>query len=285
MNDTRGIGDNLPPLTPLTELVSETVIAEHIAAELDREPDSPDGGKLRSIRDRDVELEGMLKRLLAAHPKIETDAVESLISQALAECGDFAGGTGRVEKAREALKRPVWNAGKQIDEKFGKFGNQLEIRPPTGPANKRRQAPFTLAEQINMRLAAYKDEKATRIRLAAQAEAKAKADQAALLERMASRGSSTVTLEDAAEAQRASDAAQAIADAPAAALTRSHGGDFGTTSLRRIRTFTVVNPGIVPRHLCVPSDALIREAIGKADGPMPKIEGIEISDISDLNRG
>jgi len=120
--------------------------------------------------------------------------------------------------------------------------------------------------------------------MAAQAEAKAKADQAALLERMASRGSSTVTMEDAATAQSAADKAQAIADAPAAALTRSHGGDFGTTSLRRIRTFTIPNPELVPRAYCVPSEALIRAALGKADTPYNPIPGVEVEDISDNNR-
>lgn len=282
MSETsRGIGDNRPPAPILAELVTVAVVDIIIAAELDREPDSLDGGKIKSIRDRDIELTDMCKRFLAAHPKIETDAAEALATEVLSTAGKFP---GRVETARKALKQPVWDAGVAIDAAFEKYGLQLEIRPPTGPANKRRQAPFTLAEQINMRLVTYKDLKATRLREKAQAEADRKREEARTLERLAERGSSMVSMEDAATAQQASDKAQAIVDAPAAALTMSHGGDFGSTSLRRIRTFTVINPGLVPRHLCVPSDALIREAIGKADGPMPSIDGITIEDISDTNR-
>lgn len=282
MIDAPTIGHNRPPLTPLTDLVSETVIAEHIADALAYEPPSPSGGTLKTIPARETELVGMCERLLAAHPTIETDETEAVFTQAFSEIADFAGGSGRIEKVREALKRPVWNAGKQIDAAFGKIGTQLEIRPASGKGS--RQAPFTLAERLNQILATYKDAKATEIRAAALAEAKAKAEQAALFESMAAREGSSVTMGDAAEAQKAAEAYQAIANTPVNELTRSRGQNFGSTSLRYVRVVTVINPGLVPRIHCVPSDALLREAAGKPGTPIPTIAGVTIVDVPDNNR-
>jgi len=70
-------------------------------------------------------------------------------------------------------------------------------------------------------------------------------------------------------------------DAKTADLTRVH-GEVGTTSLARKRVFEIVDASLVPRYLCVPSDALIRQAIGKADTPMPTIPGVRISDEASL---
>lgn len=279
------IGHNNPPTPVLSDIVTPKIIDEIISAELDREPISPEGGKIKSIRARDTELEDMCRRFLDKYPKIESDEADAIATEVLSVCGKFAGGSGRIENARVDLKQPVWDAGKAIDEAFGKYGLQLVVRPVTGAAkNKLRQAPFTLAEQINQRLAAYKDAVDARIRQEAADEVKRKADEAAMAEHLVSRGSSTVTMKDAINAAEAAEAAQAIVSAPAGALTRSRGSNFGSSSRRRVRTFTVVNAALVPRHLCVPSESLIREAIGVADGPVPDIPGVKIEDITDTNR-
>lgn len=276
---TPGIGHNRSPT--LDELVSPATIDTLISAELDREPPSPEGGTVKSIRAREQELIDMCKRFLAAHPAIESDEIETLATEVLSTCVKFP---GRVDNARAALKKPIWDAGVAIDAAFKKFGTQMIVRSLTGPAKDRRSAPFTLAEQINAILAAYKDEKDRKIREKAQAEADELSHQAKVAEDLARAGSSTVTFDDAAEAAGKADDARAVVHAPAAALSRSAGSDFGSASRKRVRTFTIVDAALIPRHLCVPSDTLIREAIGKADGPMPVIPGLLIEDVSDLNR-
>lgn len=283
MSDTATIGHNMPPTPTLAELVSASVIEAYISAELDREPPAPDGGKLKSIRARDPELEGMCKRFLAAHPKIETPDAEMVATEVLKTCATFTGKSGRIEKIREALKKPVWDAGVMIDRTFGKYGLQLIRRPLGGPIKERRAAPFTLAEQIEMRLTAYKDEKAAKIRRDAQLKADRLAAESAMVEKLAERGSGTVTMDDAATIAEAAQKQQTIANASTADLTRSHGGDFGSSSNKPIRRFTIIDPSLVARHLCKPDDALIREAIGKAGDPMPHLPGILIEDVSGLN--
>lgn len=284
MSDAPGPGHNRAPTPVLSELVSPAVIADIIAAELDREPMSPDGSAIPSIRERDTALMAMCQRFLAKYPKIETPEAEAIATEVLSTCGKFASGSGRVENARQALKQPVLDAGRAIDAAFAKFGVQLEIRPLTGPVKDRRAAPFTLAEQINKLVSDYKDAVDRKQREEAAALAKQKAEEAALAEQMAKRGSGTVTMDDAVAAAVEAEAAQATVDAPMAALTRSKGGDFGSTSRKRVRTFTIVNPALIPRHLCIPSDSLIRDAIGKADEPMPDIPGVLITDQTDLVR-
>jgi len=278
MSDNPPIGHNRPPLTTFAEMLTADQVMALIEAELNREPDNPEGGKIKSIRERDVELQDMCKRFISAHPVITDDEVEGIATGVLSTAIKFP---GRIENARKALKQPVWDAGVKIDGEFGKYGTQMEIRPPTGKNS--RRAPFTLAEQLNIMIATYKDAKDTRIREEAAAEAKRKAEEAKLAEQSAARGG-VGTFGQAAEAAIAAETAEAIATAPTAALTTSRGDGFGLASLRRVRTFRIINPGIVPRHLCVPSDALIREAIGKAGDPIPSVDGIVIDDVPDLNR-
>lgn len=278
---TPGIGHNQPFQPSLSELVSAAIVDTLINAELDREPLSPEGGNLKSIRAREQELIDMCKRFITEHPTIDSDDVESMATAVLSTCVKFP---GRVDNARTALKKPVWDAGVAIDAAFKKFGTQMVVRPLNGPAKDRRAAPFTLAEQINAIMVAYKDKKDEEIRAKAQAEADELAAQAKVTEQLACAGSSMVTFEDAAEIATKAAAAQEVASAPAAALTRSTGADHGSASRKRVRVFTIINPGLVPRNLCVPSDALIREAVGKADGPMPIIPGVSIEDQTDQNR-
>lgn len=278
MNDTAPIGHNNPPAPILADLVNPAVIDTIITAELDREPEAPEGGTIPSIRARDLALVDMCKRFLAKYPKIEDDETETRATSVLSTATKFP---GRVESARKALKQPVWDAGVAIDAAFGKYGAQMEIRPATGPANKRRQAPFTLAEQINMRLAEYKDEKDRKIREEAAELARAKAEEARIAEESAARGG-VGTMQQAADAAQAAESADAVVNAPAAALTRSSGGDYGgSASLKRVRTFTVIQgqEHLIPRELCIPSDALIRAAVGKHGEPMPTIPGIEITEV------
>lgn len=284
MNDAPGPGHNRAPTPVLSELVSPPIIADIIAAELDRAPLSSDGSAIPSIRERDPALMAMCQRFLAKYPTIETPEAEAIANEVLSTCMKFAGGSGRVENARAALKQPVWDAGKTIDAAFAKYGVQLAIRPLVGPVKDRRCAPYTLAEQINELVVQYKDAKDRKLREEAAALAKQKAEEAALAEQMAKRGSGTVTMGDAVAAAEASEAAQTVVDAPIAALTRSKGNDFGSTSRKRVRTFTIINSALVPRHLCVPSDSLIRDAVGKADESMPDIPGILVSDQTDLVR-
>lgn len=283
MSEAAAIGHNNPPPPTLAELVSSATIDKIISAELDREPVSPDGTKIKSIRERDPELEAMCRRFLADHPKITTEEGQRIADAVLSTCLKFSGGKGRVESARAALKKPVWDAGVTIDQTFAKYGIQLTVRPLAGPVKDRRAPPYTLAEQIVMRVTAYKDDQDRQIRAKAQ-EAVDKAAEARLAEKLATSGRGLVTMLDAAHAAARAEEQQAIVNAPAAALTKSSGGDFGSTSRKRIRTFRIADAALVPRHLCVPSEALIREAIGKAGGPMPVIPGVVIEDVSDLTR-
>jgi hypothetical protein len=281
---TPGIGDNNPPPPVLSELVAPDVIATIIASELNREPMSADGTNIPSIRARDAALEAMCKRFLAKYPKVESVEADSIATEVLSTCQKFAGAAGRIETARKALKKPVWDASVAIDEAFAEYGTQLIVRSLKGPEKDQRRPPYTLAEQIVILVSAYKDDLDRQIRKRAQDEADRKADDARMAEALASKGSGTVTMEDAASAARAAEKHQVIASAPAAALTRGHGGDFGSTSRKRVRTFTITAPHLVPRSLCVPSDSLIRAAIGQADGPMPVIAGVEITDTTDITR-
>jgi hypothetical protein len=103
-----------------------------------------------------------------------------------------------------------------------------------------------------------------------------------MLEELAAKGSSDVTYEDAAAAAQAAEDSQLVANAKPADITRVHGDGVGTTSLRYKRVVTIVEPGRVPRNLCVPDLAAITRAAGKAGTPFPTIDGVSIADEPDL---
>ena len=266
---------DLPPRThnlpPLSELVSPDVVDSLIAAELDHipEPGTP------SIRQRDQELVASCKRFLAAFPKIETPEAEVVATELLSACQRYAGDKGRVESARKALKQPVWDAGVSIDRAFGKYGTQLGVRSLTGPVRDRRSPPYTLAEQVTMALAAYKDAVARKIREEEQAKADRLAGAARLAERLGLFG-------EAADAAESAEVHQAAADMRMADLTRSKGNDVGMSSGRMVRVATIIDPAAVPRQFCVPSQSLVDAAKGQPGTPIPTIAGCTIEDVPDL---
>lgn len=272
---------NLPTFD---ELLTAEVVQAIIDAELDAEPSSVEGTPVPSIRQRETDLIAMCRRFLTAYPAIETPDAENKATEVLSTLAKFAGGSGRVETVRQAIKAPVLDAGRKIDEAFGAVGTGLIVRPLTGPAKGRRVAPFTLAEKIVIALTLYKEKQAAKIRAEAQAEADRLAREAKVTEELAAKGSSLVSYEDAATASAAAEKQQAVASAPMNELTRSRGDLLGSTSGKRIRTFEIAVPHLVPRAYCVPSEALIRAAIGQADSAMPVILGVKITDVTDINR-
>jgi hypothetical protein len=280
MNDSPSLGHNNPPIPTLAESLAPATVEALIAAELDREPLSAEGGNLPSIRTRDPALMDSCRRFLKQHPSITGEEAKELAGSMLKACSRF---TGRIETVRAAMKRPVIDAGKAIDTAFGKYGAQLEIRPLTGPMAQRRRAPFTLAEQIAQALADYDDRiYKERVRLA-QEEADRKAEEARVTEELARKGSGTVTFEDAASAYESAAASQAIADAKPADLTRTI-TEHATTSLVYKRVVTIVTPADVPRQYCEPVYGLIVAASGKAGTPIPTIAGVTIEDVPDNTR-
>lgn len=279
MSDTPAAGHNLPPSPTFEEMLEPAAVRALIDAELDREPISADGVAVPSIRTRDPALMDMCKRFLAAYPTIETDDAETKATDVLSVCQKFP---RRVETVRKELKQPVWDAGVAIDKSFASYGGQMEVRPLTGPVAGRRKPPYTLAEQITIRLAAYKDARDAKIRAEALAQADAADAEARRLEEAAKAG--TVPVEEAIAAYQTAEKHQETAAAPMNVLTRSRGDNIGSSSGKRVRTFEITAPHLVPRQYCVPSEALIRAAIGQADATMPIIPGVTIVDQTDVNR-
>ena len=259
-------------------------IAVLIDDELDRSPVAADNTRVPSIRDRDVQLVAMARRFLKAYPRIDDDEGERIATEVLHTCGRFVGASGRIEKARVEMKAPVLAAGKQIDEAFGRFGNDLIVRPLTGPPRGRRIAPLTLAEQVANRLIEKKERDDARIREAAEKEAERLEQEAQVARDLAAKGSNTVTAEDVAETEAAAKKQQELAAAPMNKLTRTSGNLAGSTSGKRVRIFEIIDPALVPREFCEPSDRLLRAGVGAADSPIPVIPGIAIRDETDLNR-
>lgn len=258
MSETAGLfetpqpGHNLPKLS---EVIPPDVIGALIAAET--EP----------LRERATALTDSCKRFLAAHPEIADDEQDGIATAILAQCQRFtAKNSGRVDSARIALKAPVLAAQKQIDTAF----------PPIA------EGVTTASGQVAQRSIAYKRKKEDALRKAAEAEATKKREEAEAAERLATSGSGLVTFEDAANAHAAADQAQRVATATPADLTRTHGSDFGTSSLKRKRVVSIPDPHLVPRIFCVPDKALIERAAGKAGDPIPTIPGVAIVDVDDL---
>lgn len=278
-----GLGHNLAPKPTLADLLHETGVKRIIADELDRKIVDPETGKeAPSIRERDPELTDSCKRFLQKYPKIETDEVNETAAAILKACNRFAGDSGRVERAREVLKRPVLDAGKAIDGAFAKFGTQLGVRSLSGPMKDRRKAPYTLAETILNMSAVYGDEKAAKIQESQQAEADAANERARLTEEMATKGSGLVTFEDAANAASAADDHQRAADASLADRSRVK-TEIATTSVKYKRIATIIDPSLVPREYCIPSQSLIDAAKGAAGSSIPTIPGVTFADERDMN--
>jgi hypothetical protein len=242
----------LPDILPL-KLVEQLIDAE-----------------LAPLRERADALTASCKRFIAAHPAITSSADDALAAEVLAVVQRFTSASGRVEQARVALKAPILAA----DNAIGSLKK--------GPFARLAESVDVAATAIRKASLAYKVKVEAETRAAAQEEAKKRAAEAALAEKLAARQNSTVTYEDAATAHQAAEAAQMIADARPAELTRSHGDGIGTTSIRYRRIVTIVEPHNVPRQFCVPDLALLTRAAGKAGDPLPAIAGVSISDVPDL---
>lgn len=260
MSDAQPARRNLPTLT---EVLAPDIVDALIAAETE------------ALIVRDNILADACTRFLQAYPRITDDEVDAKATEVLATVQRFVGDSGRVESSRVALKAPALAAGRQIDAAYAKIGDRLRIRPL-----KLRKPPLNLAEAIVERVLAHKAEVERTARAAAEAEAKRLSEVAALTERRAEQGSATY--QEASAAANLADKAEQAAAAKPAARTRARGTDFGTTSLAKKRVFEVMSPALVPRHLCEPSDSLIRLAIGKAGDVFPIIPGVAIRDEDDL---
>ena len=282
MSDAPPRTHNLPP--DIKSVLDPQRVAELIEQELDAAPLAADGTRVPSIRDRDVQLVQMCRRFLKAYPRIEDEEAERIATEVLHTCARFAGDSGRVEKARQDFKAPVLAAGKQIDEAFGNFGQDLIVRPLTGPPRGRRIAPLTLAEQIANRLIEKKEADADRQRRVAAAEVERLEREAQVARDLAAKGSATVGADDIAEAEAAAGKQQEIAAAPMSRLTRTLGNPRRVDLRKRVRTFEITDSAAVPRHLCSPDERLIRAFLGPADTPIPTVAGISVVDRTDLNR-
>lgn len=238
MSDTASIGHNLPRLP---EIIHPEVIRALIEYET------------APLKERATELIGACKRFTEAFPTIETPEQDAKAAEMLAVVQRFTSKSGRVETARVALKAPILAA----DTAIGSLAK--------GPFAGIVVSVEAAASAISRASINYKQKVEKETREKARAEAKRLADEAAMAEQLASRGSSTVTMDDAIAAAEAADVQQKIANSKAANLTRTHGDGIGTTSLKYKRTFTTPHPNLVPRSLCVPSDALIRAFIGSAE--------------------
>lgn len=225
------------------------------------------------LRKRADELIGVCKRFVAAHPQITGEEADSKAAEVLAVCARFTTTkSGRADAARIALKAPILAAGQLIDGTQGRPGPFAKLISDVADAT----LPIRQASVL------YKQKVERETREAAQAEADRQREQARVAEELASKGSSLVTMDQAAEAAVAADDAQRVASSSAADLTRTHGNDAGVSSLRYKRVVTVTSPADVPRIYCAPDIAAITRAAGKAGGPIPIITGVTIKDEPDL---
>lgn len=255
MSDTASIGHNLPRLP---EIIHPEVIRALIEYET------------APLKERAKELIGACKRFTEAFPTIETPEQDAKAAEVLAVVQRFTSKSGRVETARVALKAPILAADTAI--------GSLAKGPFAGIVVSVEAAASAISRaSINYKL---KVEKETREK--AQAEAKRLADEAAIAEQLASRGSSTVTMDDAIAAAEASETQQKVADSTSANLTRVHGDGVGTTSLKYKREVVITNPAAVDRIYCVPDEAALRRAAGKAGTPIPTLAGCTVRDVPDL---
>jgi hypothetical protein len=246
------MGHNLPQLS---EVLDPAVVSALIEA--DTAP----------LKERAQALIDSCKRFVAAYPAIEDDEADGIAASLLAQVQRLtATPGGRINQARIALKAPALAAQKQIDAAY----------PPIA------DGVTQVARTIIALSTAYKVQIEHKRREAAEAEALRKREEAAAAERLAASGTGLVSFEDAATAHQQADAAQAIATARPADLTRTHGSDFGTSSLRYKRVVRIVDPAAVDRLYCVPDLAALQRAAGKAGTPLPTLKGCTVVDEPDL---
>lgn len=252
MSQTLANTPKLPDLIPL-KLIEQIIEAE-----------------IAPLKLRAEELIGMCKRFVEAFPTIETAEADAKAAEVAAVVQRFITvKTGRLDVARIALKAPILAA----DTAIGSLAKGPFARLATNV-----EAAFQPVKRASI---GYKAKIDRETRETAQAEAKRKAEEARLAEQSAERGG-LATMQDAADAAQASEAAQKIADRSTSDMTRTHGDGVGTTSLRYKRVATIINPGLVPREYCSPSQSKIDEARGAAHTPFPVIAGVSFEDVPDL---
>lgn len=254
-----------------TTLTNLPKLSEALAPDLIKQMIEAETEPLKKRRD---ELVGSCKRFVEQHPDIDSDEKDNLATEVMAVCARFiTAKTGRVDTAREVFKKPVLDAtnaiGSAAKGPFADIAAAVEIA----------MQPIKRAS-IN-----YKTAKDEKIRKENELEAKRKADEAAMLEKLASRRTSNVSMIDAAQSAADAEAARKLSTASVANLTRSHGDNAGVSSLKWKRTATVVNPALVPREYCSPDMSKINDMRGKPKTPFPVIAGIEFKDEPDLTIG
>lgn len=258
-----GIGHNAP--RGLKDIISKPVIDELIDLEL---------ALLKPIQAALIEdCAGTIEDYTKPDGSfvIETDEQDAEAAELLGRVLSFAGAkSGMVDKAREAFKRPILDAGTAIgSDKQGPFFNiaaSVEVAA----------APIRRAS-LN-----YKVAKDARIKREAAEAAKKLADEAALQERMAARGSQNVTFEEVAQTYQRANEAQLVADAKPAARTMARGDRAGSSTLVYKREAVITDRVLVPRAFCEPSQSLIDAAKGKPGTPFPITPGVTYRDVPDL---
>ncbi len=230
---------------------------------------------LESLRTRREELLSTASRWLAAHATIEDDETQ----------GDAAENRRMIaallktsEERRKERKEPFLEGGRAVDSWF----NGSKLAPSKGFNHALEGA----RDQFTARMTPYAERKAEAARLEAEAIARAAEEEAQraaaeAAEALASAPPAQVeaALERASEA--ATEAAEAEREASASLADRSRTyGDFGAVASLRTRwKYKIDDPNKVPRHLCSPDDAKIKDAL-KAGGrgpqgqPLLKIPGI-----------
>lgn len=227
-----------PNLPKLPDLIPPAVINAVIEAEI--EP----------LKARAAELIEDCNAFIADHPTIENDDDDATAAEVLATVQRFTSKSGRVETVRVALKAPVLAA----DTAIGSMAK--------GPFAGVIVSVEAVAQKITRASTNYKVTKDARARAEREAAARAEREAARKAEEAAVAG--RATYEDAAQAAEVAEKAEEAASAKPAELTRVHGENAGTSSLRWKRTFQIEAPHLVPRHLCVPNEALIRASLAPA---------------------
>ena len=232
-------GHNQPP--PLSSYIPIETVKQCIEIEI------------AALKPRVEEWIGSCKRFVVKYPTIESVEADTIATELFAGIQRLTSKTGRIETARVALKAPILAA----DNAIGSLQK--------GPFSDLIQPLLDALKPIQAASIVYKQKLEADRRKVAQEEADCLAAQARAAEELASKGSPMVTFEDASKVAAAAEIAQRVANSSAADLTRSHGDQAGTSSLKYKRTFEIESPALVPRNLCMPSDAMIRSAIGVAE--------------------
>lgn len=258
MSDLAPTTHNLPDLA--TILAPDT-----IAAML--------GKEIEPLKERADELISSCRRFIAAHPTIGNDEADALAAQVLATCQRLTSKSGRIETARIEFLKPL----RATTTTVGSYER--------GPFAAIIQSVDAVAGIISKASIAYKQAKEAEERKRRQAEADKAAAEARMAEELATRGSKTVSLDDAVTAAEVAEKAQEAASVKPAEMTRARGDALGVSSLKYRRKFTVMQPDKVGRALCSPDDSKIRAAIGKAGSPLPVLDGIYVFDEPEITIG